>query len=178
MSCNGLFHDDSCECTREAALRKLRSAENLIVELGLSGGRYKARIKELDAETVIYALGKIRLESERDRYKAALEKCEPIGAWLSAAMEDHKVCTEMKRDIQLYFEGIGPILDAREGLAGAAVSCRGFTGVRIADEKILCFIWGHAPPLMRIADGIGGMNRYYLRECPRCGANWWICTKK
>lgn len=34
-----------------------------------------------------------------------LKKCEPIGAWLSAAMDDPAVCAEMKRDIETYFEG-------------------------------------------------------------------------
>jgi len=33
----------------------------------------------------------------------------PVGSWLSAALEDPKVCAEMKRDINAWFEGGGHV---------------------------------------------------------------------
>ena len=33
----------------------------------------------------------------------------PVGSWLSAALDDPKVCAEMKRDIQEWFDGNGHV---------------------------------------------------------------------
>lgn len=40
-------------------------------------------------------------------------------------------------------------------------------------KKIKCWLFGHLPPSVSVADGIGGLNRYFLKECPRCGGQWW-----
>jgi hypothetical protein len=51
------------------------------------------------------------LIAEVTNLKVSLGQCASIGGWMSAAMEDPKVCDEMKRDIKTYFEGIGPVID-------------------------------------------------------------------
>lgn len=38
------------------------------------------------------------------RYNRLKEAADPIGGWLSAALDDEKVCEEMKRDIRSWFE--------------------------------------------------------------------------
>lgn len=38
-----------------------------------------------------------------DRVKVLIEKIEKISPWLSAALDDTKVCKEMKRDIKFFF---------------------------------------------------------------------------
>jgi hypothetical protein len=40
------------------------------------------------------------LRKERDQLRAG---CEAIGPWMSAALDDQKVCVEMKRDIHTFF---------------------------------------------------------------------------
>ena len=52
-------------------------------------------------------------ESEIETLKAKLEeaigagdKAEAIGRWMSAALDDPKVCDEMKKDVNTYFDGL------------------------------------------------------------------------
>ncbi len=89
--CNGTVHVDAGDdwecglmcwrCTTEEypiVLARAEAAEKRCKDLESELETAENLCKTLDAETAIYALGKIKLESERDRYKAALEFYAPM----------------------------------------------------------------------------------------------------
>lgn len=39
-------------------------------------------------------------------------------------------------------------------------------------KRLLCLFLGHND-FVAIADGVGGINRYYLSRCERCGRLTW-----
>ncbi len=97
MSCNGLLHDDSCECTREAAIGKLRKAENRIKEME----EELLALSTLGNTVLVHKERADKLESERDRYKAALERIENSRTGYdkcATSGEGHAECVAIARE--------------------------------------------------------------------------------
>jgi hypothetical protein len=40
-------------------------------------------------------------------------------------------------------------------------------------KRLFCWIFNHSRPEERLADGVGGKNRYFIYRCQHCGKRWW-----
>lgn len=75
-------------------------------------------------------------------YGAGADDLWPVGSWLSAALDDPKVCAEMKRDINEWFDGGGHLRALASPVSGDGSSAdadthRGADGSVLADKTFV-----------------------------------------